>query len=241
MPLPLLCDLAAGFVDLLYPRACLACESPIVEGSLCDACRFGLLDDSHPTCSRCASTIGPNLPAAEDCPKCRGQSFGFDRVIRAGPYEGIRREVILKLKHSQFENLTEVVGELWSHNASPALRGERIEAVVPVPLHWRRKWQRGYNQSEVLAEAWANTLDVPFQSRWLKRVRRTEMQSRLTPTARRDNVRGAFRARANPNLKGKTVLLVDDVMTTGATVSEAAKALKLAGVNRVIVAALGHG
>lgn len=241
MPLPLLRSLAAGFVDLVYPRACLACETPVTDGSLCDNCRHGLLDDPHAKCPRCASTIGPNLPAANECSKCRGQSFAFDRVIRLGPYEGIRREIILKLKHSQYENLTEVVGELWAEYARPRLSEERIAAVVPVPLHWRRRWQRGYNQADVLAEAWAKTIDVPLQSRCLRRVRRTEMQTLLTATARRDNVRGAFQARTNPNLNGKTILLVDDVMTTGATASEAAKALKQAGVNRVVVAVLGHG
>src|SRR5436190_10755737 len=111
----LLRDIARGFVQLVYPGACLACSVATNEHErdLCTSCRAGLLDDPHPTCPRCASTIGPNLAPMDDCPKCRGQSLGFDRAFRSGPYEGVRREIILKLKNSQYEGLAEVVGELW--------------------------------------------------------------------------------------------------------------------------------
>jgi ComF family protein len=239
----LLRDIARGFVQILYPGACLACGSATNEDErdLCTPCRTGLLDDSHPTCPRCASSIGPNLAPADDCPKCRGQSLGFDRAFRLGPYEGGRREIILKLKHSQNEGLAEIVGDLWAAHALEVVRGCGITTVVPVPLHWRRRWSRGFNQSEVLAEAWAKSLQVPLASRWLRRVRSTAMQTSLTPTARRDNVRGAFRARPDPHFRGSVVLLIDDVMTTGATASEAAKALNRAGADRVVVAVLGHG
>jgi ComF family protein len=239
----LLRDIARGFVQILYPGACLACGAATNEDErdLCTPCRTGLLDDSHPTCPRCASSIGPNLAPADDCPKCRGQSLGFDRAFRLETYESVRREIILKLKHSQNEGLAEVVGDLWAAHAVEGVRGCGITTVVPVPLHWRRRWSRGYNQSEVLAEAWAKSLHIPLASRWLRRVRSTAMQTSLTPTARRDNVRGAFRARPDPKFRGSVVLLIDDVMTTGETASEAAKALKRAGADRVVVAVLGHG
>jgi ComF family protein len=158
-----------------------------------------------------------------------------------GTYESARREIILKLKHSQNQGLAEVVGELWTSHAVETVRGCGITTVVPVPLHWRRRWSRGFNQSEVLAEAWAKTLHVPLAGRWLRRVRSTAMQTSLTPTARHENVRGAFRARPDPQFRGSVVLLIDDVLTTGATASEAAKALKRAGADRVVVAVLGHG
>jgi ComF family protein len=239
----LLRDIARGFVQLLYPGACLACGSATNEHErdLCTACRTGLLHDSHPTCPRCASSIGPNLAPADDCPKCRSQSLGFDRAFRLGTYESGRREIILKLKHSQNEGLAEVVGQLWAEHAGEVVRGCGITAVVPVPLHWRRRWSRGYNQSEVLAEAWAQSLRVPLERRWLRRVRSTVLQTSLTPTARHENVRGAFRTRSDPRIRGSVVLLIDDVLTTGATASEAAKVLKRAGADRVVVAVLGHG
>ena len=158
-----------------------------------------------------------------------------------GPYEGIRREIILKLKHSRSEGLAEIVGELWVQERIESVRNCGIGAVVPVPLHWRRRWSRGYNQSEVLAAAWSLVLEAPLRRHWLRRSRPTALQTTLTPTARQENVRGAFRAARDSRLRGATVLLVDDVLTTGATASEAAKALKRAGAASVIVVTLGHG
>jgi len=236
-------DLARGFVDLIYPGPCLACGSALQESEreLCTDCIAALLDDPHANCRRCASTVGPNLAPADDCAKCRDQSFGFDRAFRLGPYEGLRREVILKLKHSQHEGLAEAIGDLWSRARSEAMRDLAISAVTPVPLHWRRRWSRGYNQAEVLAEAWAKALRKPLNRRWLRRHRRTELQTSLTKTARQDNVRGAFSIQPDRSIRGASVLLIDDVLTTGATASEAARALKQAGAKKVFVAVIGHG
>jgi ComF family protein len=243
MSVSLLRDLARGFVDLIYPGTCLACEVALRESEreLCTDCIAGLLDDPHATCRRCASTVGPNLVSGDECPKCRDQSFGFDRAFRLGPYEGLRREVILKLKHSQHEGLAEAVGDLWTRSRGDAVRKLTISAVVPVPLHWRRRWSRGYNQAEVLATAWTNALGKPLCRRWLRRPRPTELQTSLTKTARRENVRGAFSIRSDPSIRGAGILLIDDVLTTGATASEAARALKQAGAKHVFVAVLGHG
>src|SRR5439155_26039653 len=145
-----------------------------------------------------------------------------------------------RLKHGQHEGLAEAVGELWAAHAAERLRTIGAGAVVPVPLHWRRRWRRGYNQAAVLAPALASGLQIPCRERWLRRVRATPLQTSIAPSARRENVRGAFRATADPRLRGQTVLLVDDVLTTGSTASEAARALKAVGVARVVVAALAH-
>ena len=162
MALRLLRDISRGLIDLVYPRACLVCESLLGDrtGHFCTECRTALTTDPHATCRRCASTVGPNLAPADDCPRCRNESYGFERAIRLGPYEGLRREVILKLKHRQFEGLAEAVGELWADYAAPILRACSVGAVVPVPLHWRRRWQRGHNQAELLARPIAKALRV---------------------------------------------------------------------------------
>jgi ComF family protein len=243
MSIALLRDLARGFAELIYPGTCLACEAALRESerALCTDCIAGLLDDPLASCRRCASTLGPNLPPADDCPKCRNQSVAFDGAFRLGPYEGLCREVILKLKHGKHEGLAEVVGKLWARSRDGALRELTISAVVPVPLHWRRRWSRGYNQAEVLAAAWAKALGKPLRHRWLRRRRPTEFQTSLTKTARQDNVRGAFSIRSDPSIRGACILLIDDVLTTGATASEAARALKQAGAKQVFVAVLGHG
>jgi ComF family protein len=162
--------------------------------------------------------------------------------LRLGSYEGLLREVILRLKHLSGDGLAELLGELWAEHADAKLRDVHANAIVPVPLHWRRRWKRGYNQSLALARGLAARLRVPCRPSWLRRIRHTPEQTQQTPNARRGNVRGAFRAPAKI-LPGHTILLVDDVMTTGSTAHEAATALRNAGATRVIVAVLAraHG
>jgi ComF family protein len=239
---PLVTDLSRGLLHLLYPGVCALCHKPteIGSGDFCPDCRTALTTDPHPTCVRCSGTLGPNLPPAPDCTRCRGHSFAFERVIRLGPYDGLRREAVLRMKHSQHEGLAEAVGDLWSQTAIERLSAVGASVVVPVPLHWRRRWRRGYNQAAALARALASSLQIPCCERWLRRVRATPFQTDVAPSVRRTNVRGAFRAVADPNLTGQTILLVDDVLTTGGTASEAARALRDAGASKVVVAVLAH-
>jgi len=170
-------------------------------------------------------------------------AFGFERVLCLGSYDrnGLLSALILRLKHHSGEGLAEILAGLWAEHAAAALRASGAEIVVPVPLHWWRRLARGYNQSEALARVLAAQLAVPCRSRWVRRVRATRMQRRdMSPAARKENVHKAFTARTDPAFKGKTVLLVDDVMTTGSTVSEVARALKAAGAGRVVVAVLAR-
>jgi ComF family protein len=235
-------DLARGLLHLAYPGVCFLCTRPtaIGAGDFCPDCRDALVIDPHPTCQRCASTLGPNLTPGPDCARCRGQSFAFDRVIRLGPYDGIRRDAVLRMKHGYHEGLADAVGELWAAHALGPLQAVGAGAVVPVPLHWRRRWARGYNQAAALARALASGLRLPFADRVLRRVRATPFQTDVAPSARPANVRGAFRAKADPRLRGQTVLLVDDVLTTGGTASAAARVLRTAGAARVVVAVMAH-
>jgi ComF family protein len=233
-----------GLLHLLYPGACHVCDVPLPPGAgpFCPDCRTALTVDSHAQCPRCAGTIGPFAQVSEGCPHCRGTSFPFDKVIRLGPYEGRLREVILRMKHSSGEPLAELVGEVWAECSEAGLRTLGADVVVPVPLHWRRRWWRGYNQSEALARPLARRLGLPCQPSRLRRIRNTPLQPSQSPTARLENVRGAFLARGR-GLAGRTVVLVDDVLTTGGTASEAARALRRGGARAVVVAVLAraHG
>jgi ComF family protein len=234
-------DLARGLLHLAYPGVCHLCTKPIAIGSgdFCPDCRDALVIDPHPTCQRCASTLGPNLPPAPDCAKCRGTPFAFDRVIRLGPYEGIRRDAVLRMKHGHNEGLADAVGELWAADAMAPLKTVGAGAVVPVPLHWRRRWSRGYNQAAALGRALASGLQIPFADGALRRLRATPFQTGGRD-ARRENVRDAFVAKSDSRTRAKTVLLVDDVLTTGSTASAAARALRSAGAARVVVAVMAH-
>ncbi len=236
-------DLGQGLLALLYPGSCSSCRRSIPPEHLpfCPACRADLTADGRPTCPRCAGTVGPFALLQDGCPECRGVAFHFEGAIRLGPYAGLLRDLILRMKNAEGEVLAELVGELWASQGAAKLRGCGAEIIIPVPLHWRRRWQRGYNQSEALARGLAYGLKLPCRPRWLWRTRFTPSQTLQTPTGRRANVRGVFGARPRAALKGRTVLLIDDVMTTGCTASEAARALVAAGAVRVFVAVLAHG
>jgi ComF family protein len=185
--------------------------------------------------------VGLYVHLTDGCTHCRGVHFGFDRVLRLGPYDGLLRELILRLKHHAGEGLAEALAELWATHAAAALRATAAEVVVPVPLHWWRRLARGYNQSEALARILASRLNLPCRARWVRRVRPTpRLRHDSSLAMRREIVRGAFAARRHPALKGKTILLVDDVMTTGSTASEVATELKSAGAARVLVAVLAR-
>jgi ComF family protein len=238
----LLRELGHGLLQLLFPGACSVCGVSLLEkGHFCEACRTALTTDPFSVCPRCAATIGPYALATLErgCSRCGNVSFRFERVLRLGPYEGLLREVILRLKHLSGDGLAELLGELWSEHAESRFREVKADVIVPIPLHWWRRWRRGYNQSLALARSLSALLGLPCRPSWLRRVRNTPLQTQQVPSARQDNVRGAFRAKKGV-LAGKTVLLIDDVMTTGSTASEAAGALRVAGAARVIVAVLAR-
>jgi ComF family protein len=183
------------------------------------------------------------VPLPGGCNACRNQSFHFACAVRLGPYDGLLRELILRMKHASGEGLAEILGALWASHLDKRLRDLKANVIVPVPLHWRRRWTRGYNQSQALAQAIASHLRVPCKPHWLRRIRNTPQQVKQSGSARRANVRKAFFAPPRAELRGQTILLVDDVLTSGGTASDAARALHAAGAARIVVAVLagGHG
>jgi ComF family protein len=146
----------------------------------------------------------------------------------------------LRIKHAPGEALAEHLGQFWAKEAGDRLAEFQANLVVPVPLHWRRRLARGYNQCDILAEHLARRLGLPLRPRWLRRTRYTPFQTSRPTAERRANVAGVFQVRRGAALRGQTVLLIDDVMTTGSTASEAARALRTAGAARVVVAVLAR-
>ncbi len=235
-------DLLIGARQLIYPGCCLLCGQllPTEQSHFCSICHQELFADAQPTCPRCAGTIGPFAVVDGRCRACRNETFAFEQVIRLGHYDGLLREIILRLKDQRGEGLAELLGERWAKEMASRFASFNIDSIVPVPLHWRRRWHRGYNQSAALCRGLAASLRVPYHPSWLRRVRNTPKQTSQSPSARKANVRGAFRARQGAPLNGRAVLLVDDVMTTGATASEASRALRAGGARRVVVAVLAR-
>jgi ComF family protein len=231
-----------GARELIYPGCCLLCGQPIPseQTHFCSICHQELFVDSDPSCPHCAGTIGPFAVIDGRCHACRNESFAFEQVIRLGRYDGVLREVILRLKNQRGEGLAELLGERWAEESAARFASVQVDSIVPVPLHWLRRWRRGYNQSAALCRGLATRLGVPYHTSWLRRIRNTPRQTSQLPAARKVNVRGAFQARPGAPLKGRSVLLVDDVMTTGATASEASRALRAGGAGRVVVAVLAR-
>jgi ComF family protein len=237
-------DLADGLLRLVYPPVCWVCQTLAdeLDDGICAGCLGRLTHDPHPTCPRCSSSVGPFVNLDGGCVRCRAQSLAFDEARRLGPYEGLLREVVLRMKQPGGQSLAETAGRMWGRRMAPRFADVASPVVVPVPLHWTRRWRRGFNQSEILARALARALQAPCRAYLVRRTRATPMQAHLSTAAeRQQNVRGAFSARRSGPLAGQTVVLVDDVMTTGATASEAARALRPLKPARILVAVLAHG
>jgi ComF family protein len=163
------------------------------------------------------------------CALCRNGLRAFDAAYCFGSYEGTLRQLIHVYKYGGVRTLARPFGALLS-TALP--REQRYDLVVPVPLHWLRKWRRGFNQSELLAREIGRRCGIPVRNA-LRRVRATRAQAGLSNTRRRHNVQAAFDVRGGAPLTGLRILLIDDVMTTGSTATACAAALKRAGAAKV--------
>lgn len=224
--------------DLLFPFHCPVCDIATDGPPFCPDCRAELLAASRPTCPRCAMPVGPFADLEGGCSECRGRSLGFDRALALGPYQGPFRHLCLSLKHESNAWMARWLAELVVEGLSEPLRAEsQAEGgawVVPVPLHWRRRFTRGYNQAEALAVGLARALKLKVRQP-LRRVVATPRLAQIGRTERAQILKRAFRARNGQSLEGRTILLVDDILTTGATCGAAARALKRAGASRVVV------
>ncbi|HEV2688118.1 MAG TPA: ComF family protein [Bryobacteraceae bacterium] len=224
-----------GLFSLVFPDDCRICEQPLREISRIPVCRACLAKPeplaAEYFCVECHAPFLNSFPldAEGRCALCRRGVRGFDRAYSFGFYEGELRELIHLFKYGRIETLAKPLGRLL---ALALPRDQVYDAVVPMPLHWRKRWQRGFNQSALLARELGRRVNVPVKNA-LRRVRSTSAQAGLTNAKRRLNVSGAFRPKRAHSLDGKRVLLIDDVMTTGATAASCARALKLAGARQV--------
>lgn len=174
------------------------------------------------------------------CGFCRRGLNHFDRLRSFGAFDGVLRDLLHLFKYNGVTPLARPLSrllELVAHQ-EPALR--QVDVVLPVPLHPRQQRARGYNQAELLARHLARALDLTLADSALARIRDTASQTGLTPRQRRENVRGAFAVAERSALKGKRILLIDDVATTGATLNACARTLKRAGAARVEAATVAR-
>jgi ComF family protein len=189
-------------------------------------------------CVTCRTPFQNRFPLDETgrCRLCRTGTRGFDFAYCFGAYEGTLRELIHLFK---YRGMKPLAGPLSAYLSGALPRDQRFDVVVPMPLHWRRRWRRGFNQAELLARRVARSCGIPLKNA-VRRIRSTETQAGLSNAKRRDNVAGAFRLKNPRAVQGRHVLLIDDVMTTGATASACALALKRGGAASVTLLALAR-
>ena len=177
-----------------------------------------------------------SLVSKEGCAACKSHSLRFDGAFSATYYEGAIKELIHKFKYGKQEFLAEPLAELIvRHFREIDLSQRRLDVVVPVPLHRRKRAERGFNQSDLLGRNAGKLLGLEVCLGGLKRTRNTPSQTSQPYSRRRENVRGAFLVKRPEQFKEKGILLVDDVLTSGLTASECAKVLKEAGARKVYV------
>lgn len=230
-----------ALADLIAPLACPICGAETRSDPFCPDCRGELLDAaSSLACPRCALLVGPWAYLERGCSECRGKPLGFDAALSLAPYQGPLRDLCLRLKRSRdawlARWLADLVAEARRESLAAELARDPRAVVVPVPLHWTRRLSRGYNQAEALADALSRRLSLR-SSRPLRRVKRTAYLAGAGRTERAERLRDAFRCRP---VSGRTVLLVDDILTTGATCGSAARALKKAGASRVVAVVIAR-
>ena len=244
---------AESLFAVLFPSDCRICGEPLVRISrlpVCEECLEQIRPVGSKVCSICGERV-LSVYALSDaggvlrCPLCRRIEPPFARAVAYGSYEGGLRELIHLLKYGGIRPAANVLGRMLGEAISVLQAGFGTEtvALVPVPLHKSKRRERGFNQAELIARAALKLHPagrLVLASDVLQRQRETQSQIGLTGHQRRENMRGAFAVTRAEVIKGREVLLVDDVYTTGTTVSECARVLLRAGANRVWVATVAR-
>jgi ComF family protein len=234
---------AGALADGLYPRSCEACGSLDTEGFryLCWDCFASALTVQPPWCALCGDPVSGRVDHEYVCSLCSSRKIWFDLARSACRYDTCVADLLKALKYRAalwvLPDLLALVRPCLDREFDPA----DIDAVCAVPLHPLHERSRGYNQARLLANGIAHLLGRPLLRRGIRRVRRTPTQTRLTAAQRAANVKNAFAPARGGGLRGRRILLVDDVMTTGATVNECARALKSGGASKVFVLTVARG
>ncbi len=244
-------SLSGAAMDLVWPPVCPACKTGLVPGdpeTLCTECNAELYLIQGRSCRRCAMPLGPfeQDNGGRFCVDCGGKSLIFRRAHCAGLYEGPLAETIKAFKYTPRARCAHLANYLSGLLAARLMQPDctldvsSVDIVVPVPSHRSRRRERDFDSTAEIARHLAGRLSLPLELRALEKVRATRQQMGLTRSARIDNVKGCFRVRRPKRLEAKTVLLVDDVLTTCATAEECARTLKASGVRETRVAAVAR-
>jgi ComF family protein len=225
-------------VDAVLPPRCLACGGTVGEpDALCGDCWRAMTFFAPPWCAVCGLPFPHPMGDGAVCPECARGRANWQRARAVMRYDKNSRRLVLALKYDR-THLARAFGG-WMRRAGAEML-DSADLLMPVPLHWTRLLARRYNQAALLAHAIHRAGGPPVAPDWLIRRRRTPSQGRLGPLARARNVAGAFALRPGRSVKGKRLVLIDDVLTTGATVEECARVLRRGGAAFVGVLTLAR-
>ncbi|MEP6808817.1 MAG: ComF family protein [Chthoniobacterales bacterium] len=219
-----------ALVSLFYPATCSICTGPIGFGEyLCDACAAKAPRIKPPFCTTCSEPFDGAITETFSCANCAHRLLHFEAAVSSYRSRGVVRTLLHHFKYGKQFYLRHPVADWLAQTLEdPRLRGRRFDLVIPVPLHPTRKRERGFNQAELLAELFSARAGLTMRP-LLERIRYTTTQTAFDRAERMENLRDAFRLRKKADVRGLRVLLIDDVLTTGSTLSECARVLKAGG------------
>lgn len=235
-------DNLSTLADLLLPRQCPGCRRYDPEARpLCLSCSGKVLAEvATPYCPRCGTTAPDALaPKDEGCGFCPTPVPRFDPIVRLGRYRHCLRAMVRSAKFNGNQGLCRHLGRLLASRAAANGALQTLQGVQPIAMHWSRRLRRGVDHAELLAETIADELDLPMLLS-LVRVRNTPPQAFLPRSRRMENMKNAFESRKTSAIRDRHILLVDDVITSGATADEAARTLLRAGAGRVSLAVVAR-
>ncbi len=229
---------AAKKIDaILYPNMCPSCNVLLdSQANWCSACLISFMHAINQRyCPKCASSLGPHQEysvSSGKCSFCEKLQLPLNNVCRLGVYEQSLSRAIVNFKYRSDMFGLDILARMLSDRLSEQNWFKETDILCPIPSHWKRKFKRGFNQSAVLAERISSVTSKPMIL-LLRKTRETLSQTGLNLSQRKENVQGAFAVRSSWDVTLSNVCLIDDVMTTGATLAEASRVLKEAGAKRV--------
>ena len=253
----------ADFLRLIFPPRCISCETPLLEEELfCQTDNADLagqqIRDGNNWCAECLSAV--REPLKERCDTCGGvtprhpsfhgrcrlcyaSKFHFSQAVCINNYGGLMQELVIRMKGQRDERLAMQLGNILGYEMERLECLRDVDVLTAVPTHWWKKFRKGFQASELICDSASRVAQIPRLNKLLKSTRLTEKQGMLSSLQREKNVKDAFAV--NPfyteTVKGLTICIVDDVMTSGSTANQCAKALKKAGAKEVYVAVIARG
>jgi ComF family protein len=242
-------------LDAVSPQTCVACEAwirgwiPPSIPALCDDCRAATEEVSAGAyCPYCARSTSPMTIDEQGCGRCRREDhWNVAGIVRVGTWraasehDGPLARLLLDLKYHGRERNAELLGGLLAERLRTAVWFRELDALVPVPMHWLRRWQRPSDHARLLAEAVSRRTGVPVRCAAVRRVRYATSQARVASRqARFENVRGCFGPSRWPGIAGQTVCIIDNLLVTGATIHEVSKVLRKSGAKRIYAAVVAR-